>query len=60
MFKGVKTVIVAALITEQENDKIDSLVERGVFLNKSDFVRTAIRELLEGFSADTSERRKTE
>ena len=37
----VKTI--GAVITDQEESQI------GVFLNKSDFTRTAIRELLEKF-----------
>jgi len=40
---------VSAKITPQESEAIYRLVERGVFLNKSDFTRTAIRELLEKF-----------
>ena len=43
----VKTI--GAVITDQEESQIYRLVERGVFLNKSDFTRTAIRELLEKF-----------
>jgi len=38
-----------AKLTPQENEAIYRLVEAGVFLNKSDFTRTAIRELLEKF-----------
>jgi len=40
---------VSAKITPQEEAQIYRLVEAGVFLNKSDFTRTAIRELLEKF-----------
>lgn len=40
---------VSAKITEQEEAAIYRLVERGCFLNKSDFTRTAIRELLASF-----------
>ena len=40
---------VSAKITPQESEAIYRLVEAGVFLNKSDFTRTAIRELLERF-----------
>ena len=43
----VKTI--GAVITDQEESQIYRLVERGVFLNKSDFTRTAIRDLLERF-----------
>jgi len=43
----VKTI--GAVITDQEESQIYRLVERGVFQNKSDFTRTAIRELLEKF-----------
>ena len=39
-----------ATITELEEKKIDALVTQGLFLNRSDFIRTAIRDLLEGFS----------
>jgi len=40
---------VSAKITSQEEAGIYRLIECGVFLNKSDFTRTAIRELLEKF-----------
>jgi len=40
---------IAAQITEQEDKAIDTLVERGCFINRSDFVRTAIREFLASF-----------
>ena len=43
----VKTI--GAVVTDQEESQIYRLVERGVFLNKSDFTRTAIREMLEKF-----------
>jgi len=43
------SVSIGTKITAQEETQIDTLVERGCFLNKSDFTRTAIRELLERF-----------
>ena len=47
-----------ATITKVEEQKIDALVNRGLFLNRSDFIRTAIRELLEGFSTEEAIKRK--
>jgi len=46
-----------ATITKLEEKKIDALVSQGLFLNKSDFIRTAIRDLLEGFSQDEATKR---
>ena len=43
-------VVVSAALTEAETQKIDAIVERGCFMNRSDFVRSAIREFLESFS----------
>ena len=43
------SVSIGTKITVREETQIYRLVERGVFLNKSDFTRTAIRELLEKF-----------
>ena len=43
------SVSIGTKITVQEEIQIDTLVERGCFLNKSDFTRTAIRDLLERF-----------
>jgi len=50
---------VNAQVSEHEYRKINRLVDQGRFINKADFVRTAVRELLETFpdSVDTSERR---
>lgn len=39
---------VGARVTLQEMKKLDALVEAGAFLNRSDAVRTAIREMLRG------------
>ena len=49
---------IGAVVTDDQNRKIDSLVERGIFLNRSDFVRSAIREFLEGFSTEEAIKRK--
>ena len=54
----VKTI--GAVITDQEESQIYRLVERGVFLNKSDFIRTAIRELLEKFPSVEEASKRTE
>jgi len=54
----VKTI--GAIITDQEESQIYRLVERGVFLNKSDFTRTAIRELLEKFPSIEEASKRTE
>ena len=54
----VKTI--GAVITDQEESQIYRLVERGVFLNKSDFTRTAIRELLEKFPSIEEASKRTE
>ena len=54
----VKTI--GAVITDQEESQIYRLVERGVFLNKSDFTRTAIRELLEKFPSVEEATKRTE
>jgi len=51
---------VSAKITPQESEAIYRLVERGVFLNKSDFTRTAIRELLEKFPSVEEAKLRTE
>ena len=51
---------VSAKITPQENIAIHRLVERGVFLNKSDFTRTAIREMLEKFPSIEEASKRTE
>ena len=37
---------VGTRITSQELEKLDALVDAGMFLNRSDAVRTAVRELL--------------
>ena len=54
----VKTI--GAVITDQEESQIYRLVERGVFLNKSDFTRTAIRELLGKFPSVEEASKRTE
>ena len=50
-------VVVSAALTENEAQRIDAIVERGCFMNRSDFVRSAIREFLEGFSIDEATKR---
>jgi len=40
---------VSVRLTPRETQAIYRLVENGVFMNKTDFTRTAIRELLEKF-----------
>lgn len=40
---------VAAQISKTEKEKIISLVSKGLFINEADFVRSAIRDLLERF-----------
>ena len=50
-------VVISAALTEIEAQKIDAIVERGCFMNRSDFVRSAIREFLEGFSQDEAKLR---
>jgi len=50
-------VVISAALTEAEAQKIDAIVERGCFMNRSDFVRTAIREFLEGFSIEEATKR---
>jgi len=44
---------VSALISDVEDKKIDALVEKGFFLNRADFTRTAVRELLDTFKDST-------
>jgi len=39
-------VVTTIRLSEQEYNKIKRLVERGQYLSVSDFVRTAVRELL--------------
>ena len=41
-----------AVVSQAEGDKIDRLVEKGLFINRADLVRSAVRELLEGFKDD--------
>ena len=52
--------VIGTAITENEKQRIDRLVEKGLFINRSDFLRSAIREFLEGFSIDTSDKRSKE
>lgn len=40
---------ICALISYSENENLNNLVRRGLFINRADFARTAIRELLEKF-----------
>ena len=54
------SVCIGTKITDQEESQIYRLVERGVFLNKSDFTRTAIRELLEKFPSIEEASKRTE
>lgn len=49
-----------ARISENEKQRIQHLVDRGLFINESDFVRTAIRELLEKFMTIDEATRRTE
>jgi len=49
--------VVGAKITQKEKKRIDALVAKGCFLNSSDFVREAIRDLLDSFSADEATKR---
>lgn len=46
---------VSALISDVEDKKILSLIEKGLFINKADFIRTAVRELLDTFKDPTEE-----
>jgi len=39
-------VVTTIRLTEQEYNKIKRLVEKGQYLSVSDFIRTAVRELL--------------
>jgi len=49
--------MIGSVITEEQYNKINNLVDRGIFLNRSDFVRTSVRELLEKFSVDEATKR---
>ena len=40
---------VCAQLSQVECRKIKALVARGLFINQADLVRSAVRELLEGF-----------
>ena len=40
--------LVATRLTRQEVEKLDALVEAGAFLNRSDALRTSVREMLTG------------
>jgi len=42
-------VVTTIRLSEQEYNKIKRLVERGQYLSVSDFVRTAVRELLKRY-----------
>ena len=39
-------VVTTVRLTKQEYQKIKKLVEKGLYLSISDFIRTAVRELL--------------
>jgi len=49
--------VIGAKLTEIETQKIDNLVKSGLFINRSDFIRTAIRDFLEGFSIEEATKR---
>jgi len=49
--------VVGAKITQKEKKRIDALVAKGCFLNSSDFVREAIRDLLEFFYKDEANKK---
>ena len=51
---------VSAQISRAEDEKILMLVEAGLFINKADLVRTAIRELLERFPSTQEAKQRTE
>jgi len=51
---------VSAKISKIEDNKIISLVEKGLFINKADFVRTAVRDLLERFPSTEEAIKRTE
>lgn len=52
---------VSAQISKTEDEKIILLVKKGLFINKADLVRTAIRELLERFpSTQEASKRKSQ
>ena len=40
------------MISDVEDKKIDALVKKGLFINKADFIRTAVRDLLDTFSEE--------
>jgi Arc/MetJ-type ribon-helix-helix transcriptional regulator len=48
----MKTEKVSVNLSPTELGQIDLLVERGVFDNRSDFMRSAARKTLEGYAAD--------
>ena len=52
-----KLSVIGAKVTLEEEKRIDALVAKGCFLNRSDFIRTAIRDLLEGFSTEEATKR---
>ena len=51
---------VSVRLTQRETQAIYRLVENGVFMNKTDFTRTAIRELLEKFPSVEEATKRTE
>lgn len=52
--------VVGAKITSEEKNRIEALVDKGCFLNSSDFVREAIRDLLERFPTDEATKRTSQ
>jgi len=40
---------VSAQISDVEDKKIDALIKKGLFLNRADFTRTAVRGFLSSF-----------
>ncbi len=41
---------VTAKITDVENKKLNDLIKQSLFLNRADFTRTAVRDLLAKYS----------
>jgi len=40
---------VTAQISDVEDKKIDALIQKGLFINRADFTRTAVRDFLSSF-----------
>ena len=49
-----ETVMIGTRITQVENQSITDLVNNGKFINKSDFIRTAVRTELDKHRVDDS------